>query len=580
MKIRRKILLLLTISAIPVIILSFLIYHNITKNLIESQLFKATQSYNQVKSFLDYRLEQIFMASHIIALDSQLNEILTKDPATYPISMQLSDMSVIKTYIEQFRSRNNLFDNLRLYVSGSFIYSNDNKIIYNLDASRDTLWYKNTFRGWGWLTYNPPAYVENNNALSIVRPIRDLNQLNHFIGAVRIDISVNELNQILSRANITSGCLSYIMLNDNLVAASEYELLETLQLDKENLETALLSENNMVRQVISRENIWTCASYLNNTDLILVTVLPEQELAKEIRLIQTNYIIALSLLFLLTIITIMPIMTSITQRIKQLVDKMKLVQEGNLDVKIHTRHHDEIGILVDNFNFMIEKINELMKKQYMLGQELKSAELKALQSQINPHFLYNTLEMLGWMAYKSKPKEIQAMTCSLAQFYRLSLNHGNDITSVSNELELVKNYLFIQSARFRNNFSYVIDVEGIEEYSIPKITLQPIVENSILHGILEKENKCGTIKIRGRLNKDIIVLIVEDDGIGMGQAQIDKIMRSYSESNCTKNYGLRNIEMRLRLYFGIKKAIKIKSKPGVGTKVIITIPAIPYQAMS
>jgi two-component system sensor histidine kinase YesM len=256
---------------------------------------------------------------------------------------------------------------------------------------------------------------------------------------------------------------------------------------------------------------------------------------------------------------------------------MKLVQEGNLNVKLDTHYHDEIGTLVHDFNFMIERINELMQNQYMLGQELKTAELKALQSQINPHFLYNTLEMLGWMAYKHEPKEIQSMTNSLAQYYRLSLNHGDDITSISNELKLVESYLHIQSTRFRNDLSILIDIKDIGDFAIPKITLQPIVENSILHGILEKDNKSGTIKIKGRLKKDnMIELSIEDDGIGMDKAQISKLMNTKREPSNMGNYGLRNIEMRICLYFNIEKAIRIISKPGVGTKVLINFPPKPY----
>jgi len=580
MRIRKKILLMLTISIITVILFSLVIYLNITERLTKSQLFMANQSYIQVKSFLDYRLEQISLASLIIALDSSLNEILVKDPASYPLYEQQKDMSVIKTYLGQFQGKNKILDTLRLYVPGDFAYSSENKIIYSLDAARDTLWYKNTFWDWGWITCNPPAYVENNDALSIVRPIRDLSQYRRFIGAVRIDISTNELQQILFRANVTTNCLSYITLQDGkLVAASTNELLKILQLNEENLNTALLSENSFVKLLIHGEKVWVCASYLNNTDLILVTVVPEKELVNEIRLIQLNYIFALSFLFLLIIISIMPLITSITRRIKQLVNHMKLVQEGNLNVKMHTLHNDEIGMLVHNFNYMVERLNALMKEQYMLGQELKTAELKALQAQINPHFLYNSLEMLGWMAYKSKPNEIQSMTNSLAQFYRLSLNYGNDITSISNELKLVKSYLHIQSARFLNNFSVVIKVTDIEEYAIPKITLQPIVENSIIHGILEKENKSGTIKITGRLKKNnMIELAVEDDGVGMDRSQINKLMKSHRDPHSTENYGLRNIEMRLCLYFGIEKAIRIVSKPGAGTRVTINIPAQPYQS--
>ena len=577
MKIKRKFLLLVAVLIIPFFLMSYFIYNNITDKLIKSQLVLANQGYSQVKSFLDYRFEQIFQVSGIIAMDSTLNEILTKDPTSYPLHEQLKDQSIIKTYLGQFVGKNNNLDNLRLYVPGEFIYSSEEKLLYSLDNAKETLWYKNTFQDWGWVTNNPPIYVENNDAISIVRPIRDLQHYKHFIGAVRIDIAVSEIQQILSRINITQGCLSYIILsNGELIGSSSYDLMRSLQLDDQDLGKALSSEGQFVKLNMNREPIWIYASYLDNTDFILISVLPEKELVNDVRLIQFNYILSLVFLLLLIIIFILPSITSFTRRIKQIVDNMKLVQEGNLNVKLDTHYHDEIGTLVHDFNFMIERINELMQNQYMLGQELKTAELKALQSQINPHFLYNTLEMLGWMAYKHEPKEIQSMTNSLAQYYRLSLNHGDDITSISNELKLVESYLHIQSTRFRNDLSILIDIKDIGDFAIPKITLQPIVENSILHGILEKDNKSGTIKIKGRLKKDnMIELSIEDDGIGMDKAQISKLMNTKEPSNMG-NYGLRNIEMRICLYFNIEKAIRIISKPGVGTKVLINFPPKPY----
>jgi len=578
LKLRQKFLLILLVLIIPFISFSYIIYVNITEKLTRSQLFLASQGYSQVKSFLDYRFEQIFLATSIIAMDSTLNEILTKDPAQCSTYEQLRDKSVIKTYLGQFQSKKSTFDSLRLYVPGGFTYFRDDKLMYSLDEAKDTLWYKNTFQGWGWVTCNLPAYVENEDAVSIVRPIRDLNHYIRLVGAIRIDISVSELQQILSRVNVSPGCLSYIALeNGELAGASTYDLWSSLRLNNENLNKALSSGKDFVKLDIDGEKVWAYASYLYNTDLILVTVLPDKELANEIRMIQLYYIFALSFLLLLIAIFITPSITSLTRRIKELVENMKLVQEGNLNVKMHTRYYDEIGLLVQDFNFMIKRINELMKEQYMLGQELKAADLKALQSQINPHFLYNTLDMMGWMAYKSEPKEIQSMTTSLAQFYRLSLNHGNDITSISNELKLVECYLQIQSTRFRNNLSVYIDVADIGDYAIPKITLQPIVENSILHGILEKDTKSGTIKISGKLKKNnMIELSIEDDGIGMNQSQVKKLMNSKRQPGYPDSYGLRNIEMRICLYFNIDKAIRIISKPGVGTKVIITIPAKPY----
>ena len=395
---------------------------------------------------------------------------------------------------------------------------------------------------------------------------------------VRIDIATKELDEILTRINLTEGCLSYLSFrNGDLASTSSNALWDSLKLSEENLERALSSENRFVMFNVNGEKVWAYASYLDSSDLMLVSVLPDKELISGIRLIQYNYIYGLAFLLLLIIAFFTPSINSLTRRIKELVDNMKLVQEGNLNVKMKTWYRDEIGMLAYDFNYMIERVVVLMKEQYQLGQDLKTAELKALQAQINPHFLYNTLEMIGWMAYRSDPGEIQSMTISLAQFYRFSLNHGNDITSISNELMLVESYLHIQTTRFRNELSVQIDTSEIDGFAIPKITLQPIVENAIMHGILEKDSKSGTIKIKGRLRRNnMIMLSIKDDGIGMTPAQSRKLMTMQSDPNRMDGYGLHSIETRICLFFNIEKAIRIVSKPGVGTNVIISIPAIPY----
>ena len=218
-----------------------------------------------------------------------------------------------------------------------------------------------------------------------------------------------------------------------------------------------------------------------------------------------------------------------------------------------------------------------MEQQYILGQEKKTAELKALQSQINPHFLYNTLEMIGWLAYDGTPEEIHSVVRSLAEFFRLSLNKGNDITTIEYELQLVKSYMHIQDFRFKNRITLQIDINDIHNYIIPKITLQPLVENAIIHGILEKPNKQGVVKVYGGLNSDgMVELSVEDDGVGMDAEQLDKIKKGKLPSSDGSGYGLDNIEKRICLFFGIERSLYFQSQPDKGTRITLVIPAIPY----
>ena len=571
-------ILFILVWFIPMLFTSYYIYQRITDNLIKAQNVLALQGHQQVESFLTYHLDRILLTSRIIAMDPVVNDILTRELESYPHSQQLKDLSTLRVYLEQFNSIKNKFDRLQFYVPGGRVYSNENKLIFNLDSIKDALWYKNSFKGWGWVTSNPPELMESTDVISVVRPVRDLNNYQSKVGAVRIDISMEEVERMLSRANIGLGFLSYLVTKDGmLVGTSSDELLSSYRLTDDLLDQYVLQGNTYMPIWQPKEKVWVYVSSITNVDWILVTILPEKELAKGIYTVQLQYIIAIALLFFAVVLIAVPSINSITRRLKHLVYHMKLVKDGDMGATLHSKKQDEIGQLINNFNSMLERIQELMKQQYILGQELKTAELKALQSQINPHFLYNTLEMIGWLAYEGSPKKIQSVVNTLAQFFRLSLNRGNDITTIGKELQLVESYMHIQRLRFQERITLLIDVRDIQDYPLPKITLQPIVENAILHGILEKPGKYGTIEILGRLNPDgMIELSITDDGVGMKLEVLDKLNAGLSIASAESSYGLDNIEKRICLFYGIEHALYFQSQPNIGTKVTLRIPSAPY----
>lgn len=254
---------------------------------------------------------------------------------------------------------------------------------------------------------------------------------------------------------------------------------------------------------------------------------------------------------------------------------MHSVQSGNLDHYIENTSNDELGELIDSYNYMIGKMSILIEDQYKLGKSVKNAELKALQSQINPHFLYNTLDMINWMSYKKMNKEISVAVNTLAKFYKLSLNKGNDLVSIKNELQHATLYVKIQNMRYNDRISLKINVDDeINDYLIPKITLQPILENAINHGILGKGQGNGIISILGYSIDSHIVLIVADDGIGMKEESINLLLTNKLSSSKGSGYGLKNINKRIKLLYGESYGLSFKSSYGHGTSVTIKIPKI------
>ena len=225
-------------------------------------------------------------------------------------------------------------------------------------------------------------------------------------------------------------------------------------------------------------------------------------------------------------------------------------------------------------NYMISKINILVEEKYKLGLEVKNLELKALQAQINPHFLYNSLEMINSTALLNNIPDIAAQVTALSRFYRLSLSQGKEIITIGEELEHIRIYIHIQNMRFQNRISYNIDVqEEVLKYKTLKIILQPIVENSIIHGIFEKDSKSGVISVSVDKMNDSIFINIEDDGIGIPEEKLKNLL-NYSIPEEASGYGIKNIDQRIRLYYGQKYGLSFLSKPGAGTKATVHIPAI------
>ncbi|RAV21620.1 hypothetical protein DQG23_10200 [Paenibacillus contaminans] len=291
-------------------------------------------------------------------------------------------------------------------------------------------------------------------------------------------------------------------------------------------------------------------------------------LSKEVR----DYILALSgILLALGIIVIYVCSYLFTKRMSRLTDEMLKVSKGIFDdVQLDTKSNDEIGEMNKVFQRMMRKLNKNIDEI----SEMKSREfafrMKALQAQINPHFLYNTLSTINWMAMGIGAEDISRAVNALARYYRIALSNGREIITVKEELDQVRYYVYIQQIRIKDNIAFNFQVDDeVLGYETVKMILQPIVENAIIHGI-EKHNKTGVIAISVLKKGDLIVFEVKDDGCGMDR---DTQTGLLSDHTLSSGYGLYNIDSKIKLYFGERFGLQIESKPGEGTKIFIVIPA-------
>ena len=315
------------------------------------------------------------------------------------------------------------------------------------------------------------------------------------------------------------------------------------------------------------------------TGWTIVLVGDTSELVRDENTIKVMYLGAALILVALVILISIFLAGSIIKPIKQLQTAMKEVQEGRFGkIKAETQGEEEIVVLIQSFNLMTEKVNELMKKNLAEQEEKQRSELKALQAQINPHFLYNTLDSIIWLIETNDADNAIQMTAFLARFFRQAIGSSSVFVPLNQELEYTRNYLRIQQMRYKDKVSFHIQVdEEILSGTIIKLVLQPLAENALYHGLKYKKGK-GTILITGYRQGEEVRIQVMDNGIGMSQETLKHLFfDSQIPSGIKHNgVGIKNVQNRLQLYYGCKYGITVESMEKIGT--IVTV-VIPYQCM-
>jgi two-component system sensor histidine kinase YesM len=269
----------------------------------------------------------------------------------------------------------------------------------------------------------------------------------------------------------------------------------------------------------------------------------------------------------------------ISSRIAQVCQGMQSLKDGVLHPLPESRQRDEVSVLVESYNYLTEELTMLTRTRALAGARLRQTELKALQAQINPHFLYNTLEMINYFAYLEQPKQVERIVNLLASFYKLCLNRGAEVSLLGKEIELARTYMSIQDIRYEGRIRLVCEIPpALESCEVLHIILQPIIENAIYHGILPHADGTGEIRLEARAEEGTLFITVSDDGVGITESCVRQITQGLQIpsglSAHGSHYGLRNIHERLRITYGDGSGLSFHSAPGKGTVVTISLPVI------
>ncbi len=316
---------------------------------------------------------------------------------------------------------------------------------------------------------------------------------------------------------------------------------------------------------------YVCGQYNGVTGWKTYSLIAEENIFRESGALQKEILVSVAVSTLLMSVVIALLAYAVTQPINRLSEAMRSAQERNFDIRLPNRRKDEIGKLTESFNDMIGRINTLVNAVYQGKLAQKNAEIKALQAQINPHFLYNTLDSINWMLLDRGEKDISDIVISLGSLMRYCIDTKAPLVTLKEEFEYVASYLRIQKNRLEERLCYELDLPAsLGNVRVPKFILQPLVENAILHGI-EPRNKQGMIRIAAADGGENVIITIEDNGPGIPREALAALDIAEENEGEQQGIGLYNVDKRLRLYFGEEHRLAVQNTPH-GAKIILSIP--------
>ncbi|MGD0031191.1 sensor histidine kinase [Paenibacillus illinoisensis] len=571
----------LFISYLLLLIVSFSIFISVSsyitsKNTEKQARYSLDAIMQQSGSFLNYKTSSIRKIVDIMVTHDTIQTILSQ--STEPYKQNIGNWLLDEYHFNQliFNVQTNPdIQNISLYMNNGMaaIQSTDQfKLMQDVDQ---TSWMRRVEQNRTPYLWLPPGMADKNSSDESVTFIRKIDDpLNGVLmsGLLRAEIPVKVLQQVLDQAMYTENTVAVLANHhDELITtSSNYTNINSKDLIEASHNGQLTSSYATI--TLEDVKVLMASVAVENTDWNLILAVPYQDIQAIAQKARSQLYWVFLVVALLASPLAYVVSTSGTLRIRRLSKTMLKV--GVDDVKIHLNpiNNDEIGELTRSFNLMLQRIDMLAEDKYKLGQDMKTLEMRALQAQINPHFLYNTLDMVNWLALKYDAKDISKLITALSDFYKISLSNGEDIITIRSELEHIKAYVEIQNMRFRNPIELLVEVpEEVKEQHTLKLILQPLVENAILHGILEKETQIGRIVISGHLFPTYLEICVNDDGIGMDE---QKVLTMLSENSTKEHggYGMRNIHHRLKVMFGHQYGLTVSSMIGRGTTISIRLP--------
>lgn len=552
-KFRHKLIITyLLVGVIPIMVLGIFCYNEIHQQLIEREKNNIRDYTRQAVSGMNIQMQIYDNLSDYLSFNQAIAQIVAYPYESYYEMYQqfTQELEPLVTSLKYFHDD----------VNQATIYTDNDIVKYHstiapIKEIEKTRWYSEVKESKDILWY---VETKSKQAYSC-RTMPQLEQVN-CEGILYLNVDYEALFKSFQNMSSANYGVFIVDKNDNIVYnfhnfQNQYQ---RYHLTYDQFRQQSLSNYTVMKAKAGYED-WTVYVYK-----------PDALLLKDVWQIIVGIIAVIIICIVASFFAVTIISGVMVSGMESLTANMAKVEAGQLEIQVTSDAKDEVGELIRGFGKMIDEINYLIKEVYESKIAQKEYEMKALQAQINPHFLYNSLSLINWKALEAEQSDISRVTLRLSSFYRTALNKGKNVLKIRDEINNVKAYIDIQLMMHDNEFDVDIQVdEDILEYETLNLILQPLIENAIDHGIDLLEDRRGKIKIIGKRDGGHIYLVVADNGVGMEKEKADLIITQGS-----KGYGVRNVNERIQLYYGKEYSLKVESEVGIGTEITIEIPVM------
>lgn len=567
--------------------------YSIVSSSIKSEVSRYTSEvFQQVNDNIDKSLGELDRMTTLLSIDPDVLRILHKSKDR-PAREIVTDDDTMSEKI-------NLVTNMYTNMEGFFVFSYNGEVYRSTRIANSirqdyiftrSRWF-NSMRKLNQKSLLIPTHIQDDviveghpkKVFSYIREVVDVDSRKP-VGYILIDMNTHIFRRILDNLNIREYQELLVIDNNKTILYHTREENISTQFRSHYISKLLKIKKGTMMETVNGKPVLITFNTSAVTNWTVISIIPIDILYNKVKYLE--YIIALTVFYcmLLAFLAAVMISRNITKPISNLRALMKKAETGQFNLQVPVETRDEIGELSLSFNSMITKTNNLIQTVYETKILKREAELNALQSQINPHFLYNTLQIMDIIAEKEGIDVISSVCRSLSRIFRYSINRGREIVPLASEIEHVKNYIYIQKLRFKDKFDVTYDIdEHLLGNKIIKLVLQPLVENALFHGIENKRGKCDII-ISAKQIDNRMELTVEDTGVGMDEYQLESLRRTINEEILhaevdglsQRSIGIKNVNARIRLYFGEEYGVTLDSEPNVGTRIRVTLPALAHE---